>query len=486
MNKVFHRLNTAVIKFFSGLFMVFCTLLFVANITSCATDEDIDEPGDSNLDEETLLLNEWMNSTMKEVYFWNNRIPSSLNYKTEADPKEFFEKMLYRDEDQWSSFTDNWSAYLKEMEGSPVSMGYSPAFMKVSGSDDVFIVVKYVYKNSPADKAGLKRGDIILTIDGQKMNGENCYELYAGTSYVVGIGKYNAEAGTVVSAGQSVSLDAAEFKANPIIHYEVKEIEGKRIGYLVYASFTSGVNDEFHTSIDKTVTYFKGQSITDLIVDLRYNPGGEMGNVAYLASSLAPKEVVLDKKVLTRMSYNRNIQDYFQISNKDSARLAYYFYDNESNLNLNKITFLSARGTAAASELLIAGMKPYMQVTMVGDSTSGKYVGSWIIPDSSEEPRHDWCLFPVVLRYSNANGFSNFKEGLIPDFYVADQLLPAFPFGDLQDPVFAKAVTEITGVAPAVAKSARLKKVQGSEIFPVQMERKKRLFFPADEAICGF
>ena len=94
MNTVFHHLHTTATKILPGLLVALSSLFFIANITSCTTDEDIDDSGDSNLDEKTLLLNEWMSSTMKEVYYWNNRIPSSLNYKTEADPNDIVNKSI--------------------------------------------------------------------------------------------------------------------------------------------------------------------------------------------------------------------------------------------------------------------------------------------------------------------------------------------------------------------------------------------------------
>lgn len=464
----------AVFSFYAGFLS--CMLFgFVA----CSPDELIDEtPVDETISKETLALNEWMNNTMKEVYLWNNRIPTTLNFKVEPDPKEFYKKMLFAEEDKWSWITNDWASYQKELEGTPVSMGYAPSFQRVGNSEDVFIVVKFVYKNSPADKAGIKRGDIILAINNQKLNTSNCYDLYAGTSYVASFGKYNAETDKVVPDERTVNLKATDFKANPVNYYEVKEIEGKKIGYLVYTDFVSGVNDEFHNTIDKTIDYFRTQSVTNLIVDLRYNPGGEMGNVAYLASSLAPRNTVLDNRVLIRMNYNRNIQEYFQLSKKDSARLVYRFFENNSSLNLNQISFLTSRGTASASEMLIVGLKPYMEVKMVGDTTSGKYTGAWIIPDNLE-PRQNWCLMPIVLRYANANGFSNFKDGLVPDQYVKDQLLPALPFGDLQDPVLAKAISEIIGEGSVVAKSAKL----GSnfiEYRPAELEYKKNVLFPSD------
>jgi hypothetical protein len=61
---------------------------------------------------------------------------------------------------------------------------------------------------------------------------------------------------------------------------------------------------------------------------------------------------------------------------------------------------------------------------------------------------------PIVLRYANANGVTDFKNGFAPTYYVADQLLPAQPLGDLSEPLLKKAVENITGVKITALKSA--------------------------------
>jgi hypothetical protein len=75
-------------------------------------------------------------------------------------------------------------------------------------------------------------------------------------------------------------------------------------------------------------------------------------------------------------------------------------------------------------------------------------VGDW------EEPkRHNWAMRPIVIKYSNAEGYTDFVEGIEPDFLVQDNLLYAKPFGNLEDPLIAKALEEITGVSPLARKS---------------------------------
>ena len=434
--------------------LIFLSVFFAATLTACDPD-DLDDGDTTDIPAETLAVNEWIDGVMKEVYLWNTRIPSSVNYKKEPDPKELFNKLLYTEEDQWSWITDDWASYLKELEGTPVSMGYSPAFFyKNSTSNEVIIVVKYVYKGSPAELAGLKRGDIILTINGQMLNDQNFYDLYSAHSYTAGLGTYSIDTETFKLTGTQISMTAISFKADPVLHYETKQIEGHKIGYMVYTDFTSGVNNSFHKSIDAAISFFKTSDLSDLIIDLRYNPGGEPSTATYLASSVVPRFVAEDQKIFLRMVYNKKLQDYFDLKNEDKYKY-YQFSVSADNLNLNKIYFLTTNSTASASEALIIGLKPYMNVVMVGDTTRGKYTGAWVLPDQNEPPKHNWCMIPIVLKYSNASGFTDFKNGIAPDVYSKDYLIPAYPFGNLNDRVLATAIEQITGTPVVPTKSAR-------------------------------
>lgn len=457
------------IAFLSIILFAFASTFF----TAC--EENLFGGGDSDLPEDVLAINKWVNDIMRGAYLWEREIPSGLNYKKEEDTKAFFDKMIYKKEDDWSWITDDWSAYKDQLSGVYQSMGYSPAFGKFSDSEDVFIIVEYVFGNSPAEKAGIKRGDIILTIDGIQLNTDNYYDLYSGNSYEVGFAVYSSEEGTISLNGKTANLEAGEVTANPVLHYELINLEGYNIGYLVYTDFTSGSNNEFHKSIDDAFNHFKEKGIDNLIVDLRYNPGGEVKAAKYLASSIVPEVNVLDEKVLIKMVYNSSLQDFYENGKKDE-NLTHRFVKTNVNLNLSTVHFLTTKGTASASELVISGLDPYMDVVMVGDTTHGKYTGSWIWADKNEQ--HNWAVAPIVFKYSNVRGFTNFKEGIAPDVYVKDQLLDAKPFGDLSDPVLATALQHITGIAPAsTLKSATIPKYK--QMFPKEMELKRTLRVPA-------
>ena len=124
------------------------------------------------------------------------------------------------------------------------------------------------------------------------------------------------------------------------------------------------------------------------------------------------------------------------------------------NLNLPRIYFLTTGGTASASESLITGLYPYMDVIQIGTPTYGKCYGSISIDDTADPKRHNWAMQPLVIKFFNGEGFTDFTAGIEPDYTVEDNLLYAKPFGSLEDPLLAKALEEITGVSPLSKKTA--------------------------------
>ncbi|WP_277482765.1 S41 family peptidase [Catalinimonas alkaloidigena] len=427
-------------------------------LPACKQDEDIVSPlttddvsGDHTADNaQNDLLNNWIYEVMSSYYYWNEEV--SLPDSSGEEPEDYFYSLI-NDADEFSYITDDYEGLMEEFSGVYSSMGYSPAFGLLSASNEVFIVVEYVYPDSPADRAGLERGDIILAIDGETLNTENYYELYGQSQYMVTLAAYD-EAEGINPTDQTISLFAEVIETDPVLYKEVKTAAGKKVGYMVYTEFISGENEEWLNNLGSTLDEFAQANVREVIIDLRYNPGGEIYTAQYFASALAPVNVVNSEEVLVKFDYNTLLESSIvAYEGDDSENLVSKFVSNGHNLNLSRIYFLTGSGTASASELLINGLKPYMDVVMIGEHTVGKYYGSWVIPDLAEPARHDWAIMPIVLKYTNAEGVTDFSEGLTPDYPVEDNLLDAKPFGDESDPLLATALDLISGGLSARLKS---------------------------------
>ncbi len=450
--------------------MLFVLVLFMA--FSCKKDEEIivDDTGDE-ISAETLATNQWIKENMETYYLWNDKLPD-IDETQEEDPATYFDDLLYTTEDKWSWITDDYASLAADFDGTPVTMGYDPKFYLFSDETSVFIVVDYVYPNSPAEEAGLKRGDIILEIDNTAMTVDNYYDLYSGSSYSVQLGELTGS--SIGLSGTSYDLTSRVVSTDPSIYHTVLEADGKKIGYLVYVEFVAGDQDKFLDSMNEIFTDFKAAGVTDLVVDLRYNPGGEIDAATELASAIAPSSVVSSREKLINLQFNDNVQASYERYYPDE--LYYSFTDNSANMNLSTVYFLTTSGTASASELLIAGLDPYMDVVQIGEYTYGKYTGMYVIPDDNEE----WCMVPVVMKYSNVNGYTDFTDGLTPDYEIEDDILDALPFGDPADPMLAQAISLITGstMTTASTKSAKLNLIS-RELNPQKRELKRNLFIPS-------
>lgn len=451
---------------------------FLLFATACQKDEETivdgsDETTTEEISAETLATNQWIKEVMETYYLWNSQIPN-IDETIEDDPAAYFDKLLYTLEDKWSWITDDYSSLAADFSGVPVTMGYDPAFYLFSDESTVFIVVKYVYPNSPAEEAGLKRGDIILEINNTEMTVGNYYDLYSGNSYSVQLGQLNVNSNSISLSNTSYDMTARVVSTDPSIYHTVLNVDGKKIGYLAYVEFVAGDNDKFMDSMDEIFTGFKADGISDLVVDLRYNPGGEIDAASYLASAIAPSAVVANHDRLINLQFNEDVQAAYERYYPDE--LYYNFPDNSTNLDLSSVYFLTTSRTASASELLISGLDPYMDVIQIGEATYGKYTGMYVMPDDNEE----WCMLPVVMKYANASGYTDFKDGLIPDYEMEDDLLGAVPLGDPTDPMLAQAVSLITTGAPVAVASTRSAKMQliSSELNPKAMELKQNLFVP--------
>jgi carboxyl-terminal processing protease len=416
--------------------LIFSLALISYSMTFCSDDKD-PEP-----DLEYLEINNFIEENMSIYYFWNEEMPE-IDPKKEKDPEAYFQKLLKKPDDRWSFITDDYQALVNYFAGIQKTTGYSLLpMLSPTGNNKVIAFIEYVHRDSPAEKAGLKRGDMICKIDGQEMNTQNFSDLLSRESFDITLGKLNTD-NTITELPTQISLDAVELKMHPIIASTIIEQSGHKIGYLAYSSFVSN----YDTAIISTFEKFKNEGISDLILDLRYNGGGSMNSASLIADIIVPQgnagntfieEVYND--LLTR-AYEEQLN-----YTTDSFRIQ--FEENPQNINLDRIFVLTTSSTASASETIIYGLDPYMQVTQIGDTTHGKYYGSFTIHD--EKGNHNWAIQPIVMRSINATNNIDYTRGLSPDNpdnYLND-LFYLFPHSSLGDPdeyMTAKAISVITG-----------------------------------------
>jgi C-terminal processing protease CtpA/Prc len=388
-------------------------------------------------------VNTWIKNEMQTNYLWNERVPESVNGA--IPPGAFFGSML-DPEDNISFILSNSNITPGETRGFTYTSGISPAFGQFSNTGGVFIIVEFVYPGSPADSAGFKRGDIILSIDGTGLTTGNFLQLFYAerNSVRYSLGNYDPEAQSIFFADSNVTVEQGELDLNPIVYSDIIEQNNEKVGYILYAGFNSGESEKYNDSLDVVLQEMKTEGISDLIVDLRYNEGGDFDAARNFANAIAPASSAQDEDVFIRLKYNDILeQQIIQEDGADSERLFIKFDEDPENIDLQRVYFLTTGKTSSTSELMINGLEPHMDVFTVGTRSAGEYFGSKIILGSDATSPNNYVIVPVILQYENSEG-GTVSGGIEPDLAVTENLLQPFQIGDTQDPILSGALNSIT------------------------------------------
>lgn len=430
----------------------------VFTFTFCEKDDPIPpyEPGEDQAPALTQKVNEFIKEVMEDVYLWADNVPE-IDTKYEFDSEAYFDKLLY-EEDKWSFLTDDVAALEGSFEGVEKSYGWSLAFGRFSNTGNIFALVEFVYPNTPAAEAGMERGDFIIEMFGGDITDDNYLDLLNGDDLTITLGVIGENG---VSPGSTLSLTAEELTLNPVVQTEIIEHGGMKIGYLFYAQYIGNFNE----SLDTAFQHFVDEQVDDVVIDLRYNPGGGTTAAQHLCSSVAPLEAVNNNATLVTFQWNNKYQTYWQDQNVPQQLKIQFIDDVPVKMGLSRLYVLTGQGTASASELTITGLKPYLPVTTIGETTYGKYTASITFKpedvyssESYYEDFENWGLQPIVLRYANVQGVTDFKEGFSPDIEVADELFEAIPLGNKEEQLLKAALEEITGeeVIAIAEKSSKI------------------------------
>ena len=197
------------------------------------------------------------------------------------------------------------------------------------------------------------------------------------------------------------------------VSFDSVYVYGKhKIGYAIYDQF-----DE-NADIRSFAVRMKKAEINEMILDLRYNPGGYVSTCNELASFFVPTEHL--GKLYQQQYYNKTITkekaEKYHNNGVDSVYLKSGSWYEQWGLNLKRLIVLSTKNTASSSEALVVGLRPYMNVVVIGTQTCGKDVGSYTIVDNN----YKYLLQPITFKYYNSKMESTPEEGLIPDVIVED------------------------------------------------------------------
>lgn len=402
-------------------------------------------------DTSTTAVNSWVYEVMTDAYFWYNKMPAQSTLDGNLAPADYFEKLIYNRTtvDRFSAITDDIDALKNEFNGISEIFGIGYYIAPVSEANtNVAFFLNNVVKGSPADLAGLKRGDVIMKINNTQLTKTNYTSLLSGTGAIM-FTKGSYINGVLTAETNAVSLTRAQVTEDPVAFSKVidKPAQNKKIGYLVYTQFVPGTTaDEkkYDNELRQIFADFKSQQVNELVIDLRFNSGGYISSATTLASLVG--KGISSSKVFYTEQWNDKYTAYWKQKNGENS-LNYNFQSEGNNIgsNLSRVFVLTSQGTASASELLINGLKPYMEVVTIGDHTAGKNLFGSLIEDDKE--RWKWGLYVMLGQTANSVGESNYGtvDGMAPTYKVDDTVVPFKAFADENETLFRKAL-DIMGV----------------------------------------
>lgn len=402
-------------------------LMFSLQFIACqkSRPEKPDYPAGSN-----EKINSWVLDSMRVYYYWQNTLPAHPDI-TKA-PLDFFSS-IKNPEDRFSKLI-NPSLPESYYPSLVHNFGFDLAIYRDS-SGATKTIVTLVVPGSTAEQKGLRRGSMILNINKTKPSAINAAELIATSIKQRKITLELPQEGELV-------LGAAIVVENPVYRYKMINSTDQPIAYL----FLNAFEGRSKYDLQEAFTYFKQHQASELILDLRYNPGGDIAMAAVIAATFSK---VQTSDVFIEYRGNKNAPLRRENFGNTIANMSagYNFNFGEitgMRLPLKRVFILTGNHTASAAEFLIKGLRPWMSVIQIGQKTLGKDMASFEIKEN-DNATGKWSIEPMVYKLFNSNSEGNYPSGLSPDI-TADEFSEALlPFGDPNDPLIKTAISSITG-----------------------------------------
>lgn len=405
-----------------------------------------DSSTDSDSSSEYADTNTAIYQQIAKVYLWRDSIPSISSTNTSLSSSSYFDNYLrYRVNNNvdyyYDTYGDRFSymEYTADTKSSTAFTGYSLTdwgfeyviWTNSNGSSVLALQVLYVVPGSPADEAGLKRGDLISKINSSSLTVYNTATLLSVSSPTLTL--INGDLDTI----GTLQMQYSTFDNTPLIYSAVIEGSSPKTAYFFYNEFK---NDSQYTSeLQAMFAEFSAAGVENVIIDLRYNPGGYISAAQLIASALTPSQSYLGSTTMYKYQSNASSSNLTPVSYYSASQIG----GSDKHVGPSKIAFITTSYTASASELLYISLRPLFSsddCITVGATTTGKNLAS----NSYEVD--DWTLHPITARIYDKDGVSGYEAGIAADVAADDydyENLTMADIGDTSERMLAAALSAL-------------------------------------------
>ena len=466
-----------------------------------ATNLDTDDVA-INLEGE-LQISDFVWKGLNQYYYWQEEVPALSDDKKNdvkayaqyinqnPEPEEFFESLKHEN-DRFSWIQDDYVELENTLQGVYATNGVEFGLLRAcQNCNEIVGFVKYILEDSDAEGKNIQRGDLFTGVNGTVLTVDNYRNLLFGEELTYSLNMAEVNDGTLVNNGVVVELTKIEnFETNPIqissiIPYSPGETEYTgNIGYLMYNQFVLDKSDELNAVFGE----FKAEGITDLVLDLRYNGGGNVRNCVELASMITGQ---FNNEIFAQEQWNSKLDAYIREEFGEERlvdRFVGFLSDGEAinSLNLNRVFIITTSESASASELLINGLASYIEVIQVGEQTVGKNVASitlydYIDNDGTRNPDHTYAMQPIVLKIANNDGFADYDNGLEPNKLVEENIRDLGVLGSPDETLLSAVLSVLSGTEKRSSKSSSYSK--SLLIKDPLTEQRQRMFVDKEELL---
>lgn len=407
----------------------------------------------------TTDIKDFVWKAMNFAYLYNDISPNLGNDRFASDndyqsflgsydsPEALFESLVYEREtvDRFSWITSDYIALEQQFSGVTKTSGAEFNFFEVPGStNDRFGIIRMVQPNSNASTTNLVRGQIFNKIDGISLTKDNLRTLLSSETYTIHLATYDTNGtdttddDSLTDGSETITLTKTVYSENPIFKTEIFTSNNENVGYLMYNGFVA----DYDAQLNAAFAEFQAQNIQQLILDLRYNPGGSVNSAASLGSMITG----ISNGIFAKLQYNNDLQTNntnYDFTGTVSEGVAI------NSLGLNKVFIIATEQSASASEMIINSLRPYIEVVHIGTKTVGKSQASVTLYDSPDysrqgaNPGHLYAVQPLVAITVNKDDLAVPPTGLIPTIEVIESVTNYGVLGDPNETLLAAALASI-------------------------------------------